>query len=271
MATTLKLKNKKLYLLLSLILFATIIVTALVGLNLNTIYSLETINWEAQAIAQDIFNAVILAPTILVSAVLSYQKRKWAYPVWVGSLFYSIYTFSIYAFTIHFGLLFPVYVFVLGLSFYVVLFSLRQQHTKQFKDYFRPGWINKFLAGLLIFFGGFFYIVWESEIFQSLNTSSVPASIVETDLLTNPVHVLDLAFLLPAMIISGILLWNKKTLGYLLAPAIMTTKILFTLTIVLINLEFLRQGLESDLAVAIMFTAIFMLDLLTLGLFLKKK
>jgi hypothetical protein len=261
-------KNKEIYLFLSLLLSSLIILTALVGLTEPAIYAQETANWRVQAIAQDIFDGLILAPVIMVSALLIFKGRLRAYPVWVGSLFYSIYTYSIYAFTINFGLLFPVYLLILGLSFYLLMFSLISQRIKLFKKMFESHWIKNILAIALIFFGSFFYLVWGSEVFRALSSDTIPSSVRETGLITNPVHVLDMAFLLPAMIISGVLLKRRNKFGYLFAPAVLTTKTLFTLTIIMINLEFKRHGLEADQSVILMFSLILGFDLFILGQYL---
>lgn len=259
-----QMKSKKTFLTGSLLLSLLIILTAVIGLTNSTIYSSETANWRVQALAQDIFDGLILAPMIIASAYFSFKKKIWAFPVWIGSLFYSIYTYSIYAFTINFGLLFPVYVLILGFSFYLLLFTLITADVAQLKNKFKPSRIRNLLAIFLIFFGGFFYLVWGSEIIQALMNNEIPASIIETGLITNPVHVLDMAFLLPAMIISGILLKSNNKFGYLFAPAVLTTKALFTLTIILINLEFKRYGLETNQVLIIIFSFIFGLDLLIL-------
>ena len=261
-------KTKKLFLLLSLLLSILIALTAVVGLTNPVIYIQETLNWRVQALAQDIFDGLILAPLIIGSAYLVFKKRAWAYPIWAGAVFYSIYTYSIYAFTIHFGQLFPVYILILGLSFYLALLSLINCDISLFKSKFRSHWISTAAAVVLIIFGGLFYLVWGSEVFQALTAGTTPVSLQETGLITNPVHVLDMAFLLPAMIISGILLKKKNQFGFLFAPAVLTTKTLFTLTIIMINLEFMRHGLAANESVIFMFSFILGVDLLILGKYL---
>ena len=40
-------------------------------------------------------------------------------------------------------------------------------------------------------------------------------------LFTNPVHVLDLSILLPALALSGVLLLRRRAAGFLLAPLLL--------------------------------------------------
>ena len=39
---------------------------------------------------------------------------------------------------------------------------------------------------------------------------------------TNPVHVLDLAFYLPAAALAGWWMWQRRPIGYVAAPAVLT-------------------------------------------------
>ncbi len=48
-------------------------------------------------------------------------------------------------------------------------------------------------------------------------SGSVPASVTEAVIPTNPVHVLDLGIYLPAIIVTSVSLWKRKALGYAFA------------------------------------------------------
>lgn len=51
----------------------------------------------------------------------------------------------------------------------------------------------------------------------------------------NPVHVLDLAFVLPGMIVTGILIWRDRTTGYLMAVPLLVFSFTMGLGIVVMN------------------------------------
>ncbi len=51
----------------------------------------------------------------------------------------------------------------------------------------------------------------------ALLSGSVPASVTEAVIPTNPVHVLDLGIYLPAIIVTSVSLWRRKALGYAFA------------------------------------------------------
>ena len=62
-----------------------------------------------------------------------------------------------------------------------------------------------------------FGALWLSEIVPHALTRRLPATLAKTGLWTNPVHVLDLAFLLPAMVLTGVLLRRQHPWGLMLA------------------------------------------------------
>ena len=70
-----------------------------------------------------------------------------------------------------------------------------------------PGWFLIVVAAL-------FALLWLSEIVPDLLVGRPPTSAAEWNIPTNPVHVLDLAFFLPAACLSGVLLLRHHWLGY---------------------------------------------------------
>src|SRR5260370_18983022 len=94
-----------------------------------------------------------------------------------------------------------------------------------------------------------FYRVWLREEIPALLTGKIPPSINQANLPTNPVHVLDLGLYLPAMIITGLLLWRRKLLGYLLAGPLLVFNILTGSAILAIFLVMNSMGLPTNVAI----------------------
>jgi hypothetical protein len=74
---------------------------------------------------------------------------------------------------------------------------------------------------------------YTSEDVPALLSSTKPQSVVDMALPTNPVHILDLGFFLPAVIATGVLLIKRKPLAYTLAPAFIVFLILTGVPILL--------------------------------------
>src|SRR6056297_2261862 len=63
-----------------------------------------------------------------------------------------------------------------------------------------------------------FYGIWLKEVLPAILDDTLPKSVSDYNLLVNPIHVLDIAIVLPGLIIAAILLLKKRPLGYILAP-----------------------------------------------------
>jgi hypothetical protein len=80
-------------------------------------------------------------------------------------------------------------------------------------------------------------------------------------LLTNPVHVLDLGLYLPAMIITALLLWRRKFLGYILAIPLLVFNILTGIGILAIDVVTGMRGMPTSPGVDLFIAAIIVVSL----------
>ena len=183
------------------------------GIFLKSICARETPSWAVQGIGQDIVNLV--AAVVLFIAVYFVNKGSFkAFLVWSGILLYLIYAYVIYAFDVHFNSLFLMYVAILGLSFYALVVSVIHLNVEGIQAYFCQ-YHSK--SGERVLTGAWHPIL--PALAKGGDPGSVdrkiPQSVLQANLPTNPVHVLDLGIYLPAMLITGLLLWRRKLLGYL--------------------------------------------------------
>lgn len=123
------------------------------------------------------------------------------------------YNYLIYAFSIHFGSLFLVWVAVLGLSTFDLVGALGTADMSLIKRRF-AGQTMPGTAWFLIVVAALFVLLRLSEIVLDLLAGNPPRSASDWNVPTTPVHVLDLAFFLPAVITSGVLLRRRHPLGY---------------------------------------------------------
>ncbi len=200
--------------------------TSSYGLLSPGAYYNETASWAAQAMGQDLINLFII-PFYLFSTLLMNQRKNSFSLLWIGITGYFIYTFVIYSFDIQFNRMFLLYTSILGLLIYSLFFflysnknKLQVARTNSFPDQLTGAY---FVFNSVLFCG-----LWLSVILQANFFNRAPQNL---ELLpTNPVHVLDLSIVLPGIFIGGILLIQKKRLGHLLAPIILTFSFLMQLT-----------------------------------------
>ena len=82
------------------------------------------------------------------------------------------------------------------------------------------------VAWFLIIIAVLFGLLWLSEDLPALLNGARPQSVIDMALPTNPVHILDLAFFLPAVLMTSVMLLQRKPLGFTLAPAFIVFLIL---------------------------------------------
>lgn len=195
--------------------------TSLAGLFWPGAYARETAAWAVQGVGQDAANLPIVGMLLWSAAVLRVRSSLPALCVWLGGLVYLVYAFAIYAFAVHFGALFLAYVAVLGLSFHALAGTLAGLDVAAASARLRDSSGQKGASILLVFVAVAFAGLWLSEDVPHVLSNTPPPSLDETGLWVNPVHVLDLAIVLPAMVVVGVLLRRRRPWGLFLAPVLL--------------------------------------------------
>lgn len=197
------------------------IAASLAGLLVPSTYEAETTNWAAQGAGQDVVNLLIY-PLLLALAWRAVRGSVVAFLSWVGLSAYSAYSYLLYAGYVHFNGLFPIYLLAFGLSTYALVAGLALLDPVQLRGAFSPAAPARWVGTVLVVLGGMFALLWLSEIVPAVAAGTTPEAIVIAGLPTNPVWVLDLGIVLPAMILAGLLLRRDRPLGWLLAIPLLT-------------------------------------------------
>ncbi|RAX47773.1 hypothetical protein DQ353_18545 [Arthrobacter sp. AQ5-05] len=177
------------------------------------IYGKETATLFDAGIAQDLVNLFLVAPLTVVLAVLAVRGSSKAQLCLLGLLVFTAYNYAIYTFSIHFGPLFLLWVAVLGLAVFASAGTVATLNTTELKAMFArtpvrlPGWFLMVTAVL-------FALLWLSEIVPDLLAGRPSTSAASWNIPTSPVHVLDLAVLLPGVFATGLALLRRDWLGY---------------------------------------------------------
>jgi hypothetical protein len=175
-----------------------------IGLAVDGLYDSLTPAFLFQALAQDIVNAVVVAPLVVICAVLALRGTYRAGLLCLGAVAFTVYSSVIYTFSIPFGPLFPLWVVVLGLSLFALIGGLTSIDPKRATENFTNGRALSVSAWTLLVVAGLFGLIWLSEDVPALFNGVRPQSVVDMALPTNPVHILDYAFFLPAALWAGI-------------------------------------------------------------------
>jgi hypothetical protein len=255
-------------LILSLLLGILILFTSLNGFMSPDFYKAESSNWQAQAIGQDLINVFIILLFLLISAYYVYKGSSNALLLWAGTILYIIYTYVIYCFTIHFNEFFLQYCFILGTSIYILLYIFYSKSNLCSSNKSKRR-ISKITALYFLILALLFCFLWLSEVLPAVLAHSVPKTIKDAGLFTNPVHVLDLSVLLPGIFITGILLLKQKRIAWFLAPLILTFLFLMDITIAVLTLVMADKGFSNDVSVAYVMSVLALISAVLLSLNLK--
>jgi hypothetical protein len=236
---------------------------SMIALSVSSIYAGLTPAFLPQALAQDIANLAIVAPAWLILAILALRGSLRAYLLWLGVLAFTVYNYVIYTFSVPFGPLFLLWVAVLGLSLYALIGGVTVMDQKAVQSSFTGRRAVAVTAWFLIVTALLFAFLWLSEDVPALLSGSRPQSVIDMALPTNPVHILDLAFFLPAVVVTAVMLLKRKPLAFSVAPAFIVFLVLTGIPILLTPVVQAARGETAAWGVVVPIGA---LTLILLGL-----
>ena len=203
------------------------------GLAVEHIYAGLTPVFLPQALAQDIANLSLVSPAWLILVALAFRGSLRAYLLWLGVLTFTVYNYVIYTFSIPFGPLFLVWVAVFGLCIFALIGGVTAVDYSTVAERFASRRAVVVAAWVLIVAAVLFGLLWLSEDVPAVLAGTTPKSLTDMALPTNPVHILDLGFFVPATIATGVMLLKRKPLAYTVAPALLAFLILTGVPILL--------------------------------------
>lgn len=170
-----------------------------------------------QGIAQDYVTLFLGIPLLLLSLYRANKGSVRGKFLLAGVLGYFLVTYLFYLVMGMYNALFLVYVFLLCASFFSFILSLSLFDVNKLPAAFHPTTPVKTTGGFLIFNSVSIALLWLGIVVPPLlNGTIIPPQTEHYTTLI--VQGLDLAILLPAAFMSGVLFIRKRPMGYLLAP-----------------------------------------------------
>ncbi len=214
------------------------------GLLVNGLYR-DVPGLVAQAKGQDLISIIIVLPTLILTEILARRGNLQSRLIWLGGVAYLVYTYASYAFALQYNPLFLVYIALLGTSLYALISGLATLDMDGVKVHSTEKTPTRVISAYLGVLAFLFYTLWLSELVPALLSGEIPQSILEDKTPTNAIHVLDMAWILPAFVITSINLWRKRPLGYVLAGVALPFFVLMASAIFSMGLLEARGG-NSD-------------------------
>jgi len=161
---------------------------------------------------------VLAIPLLLASLVLTNKGSFRGRLMLTGTLGYFLYTFMSYTFLWNYNPLFIVYVMLMSMSLYAFILSLMSFELAKVPSQFSDRLPVKFLAGFQFFVGTAIGLMWLAKIAPTVMGDAVPAGLEHYTTLV--IQGMDLGFLVPTAILSGVMLLGRRPMGYLLTSVI---------------------------------------------------
>jgi hypothetical protein len=253
---------------LSAALAVLLLVASVVGLFVPSVYR-DPREWADQARGINLVDLVITLPTLAASIMLASRGSWRARIVWLGILGYVLYDEVIFAFDVAFNPLFLVYVGILSLSFWSLIVILTRLDVDALRLRFSLETTIRAVSLYLLAVAALFFLVWMKGIVPAILSNTTPADIVKAGLPTNPVHVLDLGFLLPAFVLAAIWLMRRRPWGYALAGPLLVIQSILGLNIIASALFPLWDGQSVSLAIAPLFVIIIVVSVVLAARYLR--
>lgn len=226
----------------SVLVSVLVTITSLCGILLEKTYSRETTFWALEAVGTDYTNLAVVIVLLVSTWFVTHHSFR-GYLVWLGVYLYLVYAFMIYSFAVHFQFLFLAYILILGLSFYTLVGGLMAVDLDTISPILLRNPMAKTVGTLFLGISIFYCLVWLSEIIPHLLAGTIPPKLYANQFWVNPVHVMDLAFLLPGMFITTFFLWKRKILGYVMAIPLLIYLITMGTAMIASAVLFVMHGL----------------------------
>ncbi len=199
--------NKILWLLVAILS----LIAALIGVFNQDVYSnvLRT-DLLPGTISQDLIT-ILAALTLIFLSLKTDDSDAKKQIVIISLLAYIFYGYGIYVIERLYNSLYLLYMAIFSLSFWALVYSLFSIDKDALKNIKAPTWVKNLLAGFLIFTALLFYFLWTSQLIPLMRVGE------KIDFLY-AIYILDMALVLPAILISAVLIIKKKSLGLVFAP-----------------------------------------------------
>lgn len=193
------------------------VVAAAAGLFAANLYR-DAPFWVEQARATDIATLFFAVPILVAGLLAARRGSSIGRLAAIAGLFYLVYNYAIFAFSVAMNPLSLVYIVILGLTVWSLFLSLSETDLGGAARALGDRIHRRASATALIVVAGLFGMMWLGQIATMATSGVLPPDLVRTGLPTNPVYALDLALFLPLCVVSAIGLLRRSSLAVFAFP-----------------------------------------------------
>lgn len=220
-------------------LVALMVVQPALGLLFQDVYRdppLIKVAW----FGNDWVTLVLGGPLLIAGLLLAARGSTRGLLLWLGMLGYAIYNYAYYMLGVALNVFLPLYVAALVLAVIVVILALARVDAGAVAAVFGPGTPARIVGGYLVFVGiglaAVWLVMWGAYVFAGQPTPVEPEAF-------KLVAALDLAIMVPLLAAGGLLLWQQRAWGYVIAAIAGVQGSLYLLVLSVNSLLAIARGL----------------------------
>jgi hypothetical protein len=194
------------------------------------LYRLDTINYASQAIGQDWVTLVMGVPLLFVGMFLTWKDSLRGRLVLTGALAYFLYTYTSMAFLLEYNEFFLIYVVLFSASLFAFILAISSLHPEELIRRISARYPRKSAIVYLLFIALFLTVAWVGKIVTGLATHTPPVGLEAYSTLV--IQAMDLGIIVPASMVTAILLWQKRPWGYTLVSVLLIKGVLMGVALV---------------------------------------
>jgi hypothetical protein len=217
---------------------------------------------------QDLVTLLIGIPILLLSLYLVSKDSLRGNLIWMGTIFYFLYSYASMSFAASYNQLFLIYVALFSLSLYTLIYGLLSLDAKTIKKSISPGITIKLAGVFLITSGAMLALMWLKMIIESLLTGTPPAA-MET-YTTMVIQAMDIGVIFPGTLISGALILKGKEWGYALVSILLIKASLLGTAILSMIFFMVQSGVNVELGQVLFFAVVTITGIIISVAFYKK-
>jgi hypothetical protein len=201
---------------LSTAIVALMVVASAIGLLVHGLYPDEA--WGREALrGGDLVTLLLVAPVLWWSLRATRRGSLRGQAVWIGALAYGVYDYAYYVFGARFNDIFLLHVALLAMSIWAAALAVASTDVGAVASAFLPAPAARRVGGFLSVVGTILGGLWVVLAIRQAITGRLMA-----DVPVEGVHLvfgIDLALLVPALVVSGVLLWRRTDPGLVFGTA----------------------------------------------------
>lgn len=202
---------------MSWIAAALMVTASLLGLFVEGLYR-EGTAWAREAFrGGDLVTLVVAVPLLVGSLILVRRGSARARVVWTAMLVYVLYDFGYYVFGASFNDAFAIHIALLSLGIYGLACALPQLDVVGTGERLRNDAVARWVGVVLVVVGAGQGALWLFLLVRYVATGELLHDIPVAG--QHLVFAMDLAVLMPALVVSGVLLFRRRAAGFFFGAA----------------------------------------------------